>query len=73
VGRIDDKRQRRSERRWIQLVQKKPVQRVPCEMQFPGKVVIGANLISVRPRRIHRRFYIPKSVYAPEVEERKPK
>ena len=71
MGRVDDKRQQRSEHRWNQLMRQDPrrPRRISCEIQFPGNIVVGNRVIRVKPRRIRREFVLPRNIYALERSE----
>ena len=71
MGKVDDKRQQRSEHRWNQLMRQNPrrPRRIPCEVQFPGSIAVGNRIIKVRPRRIRKEFVLSRNIYAFERSE----
>ena len=71
MGKVDDKRQKKSEHRWNQLMRRDPrrPRRQSCEVQFPGNIAIGNRVIRVKPRRIRREFVLPRNIYALERSE----
>ena len=71
MGKVDDKRQQKSEHRWNQLMRQDPrrPRKIHCEIQFPGNIALGNRVIRVKPRRIRKEFVLPRNIYALERSE----